>query len=751
MSTRVRKTFLFRLLVFYAAVILVFVVFQTITYGVYMRKLEKEIAYHTEINLRASADRFSSIVSQVSDWLLSLSLCEEVASLRASEPMSMYDVYKIVQRFSSIVVKDNTPVRDAFLLKRNSRYIASAYGSYKKDLFFDIAYANRDYPLGFWEALCSGANGLSLLPCRTFSSRSDFAQTATRLMPVVLKPSSKGDYVVVALLDLDAILASIEQDAGSAVFIYGRDRLLYPEADEISPKLRAELARRRGGFISHSGQYYFSQFTRDADFLFIKAVSHRRIQDELRDVRTLAVLTLLLSIVVGSAVSVMLSLRTNKPIRRIAESIPTGALHGECQSDISELDLITQTMQELLFENTRITEGISRKNSFLKLYFYLNKLKNIHTDLDDTREYLMARRFFAVAYFMVHYRRDSSPAEGPAETWNRSEASFLVAKLVQDTASGKTLEALTFQTENDRIISVIGFDEEPFDITGLVDSIIARLDRENEGIFLTVAISDNFKGIGELGNAYRQVCDLSLLRRLDRKNQVLTPAEASACPRQFCLTHGHEQELSHFVLNGDLAKSTSLVNHILEVNCGKGVPLGYFQKLSTQLVNICVSAANMLKIDYPQDTELDSVYNEINSCYSVDEFEALFARFLSELLRQVNVSKNNDYIKDYVLTYIDEHYDEDVYLDLLSDKLGITSNYLSQYFKIKTGTYFTDYLGGFRVEKAKNLLSQSDKKVREISWAVGYRNANSFIRLFKKHTGQTPKKYRMTCGEPILS
>jgi YesN/AraC family two-component response regulator len=46
------------------------------------------------------------------------------------------------------------------------------------------------------------------------------------------------------------------------------------------------------------------------------------------------------------------------------------------------------------------------------------------------------------------------------------------------------------------------------------------------------------------------------------------------------------------------------------------------------------------------------------------------------------------------------------------------------------------------VEKAKELLLASDKKVRDVAEEVGYANLNSFVRIFKKTTGFTPTEFR---------
>lgn len=55
---------------------------------------------------------------------------------------------------------------------------------------------------------------------------------------------------------------------------------------------------------------------------------------------------------------------------------------------------------------------------------------------------------------------------------------------------------------------------------------------------------------------------------------------------------------------------------------------------------------------------------------------------------------------------------------------------------------FLDYLNKVRIEKAKELLANTDLKVWEIAEKVGYKNPKHFARIFKDITGLTPNEYR---------
>ncbi len=52
------------------------------------------------------------------------------------------------------------------------------------------------------------------------------------------------------------------------------------------------------------------------------------------------------------------------------------------------------------------------------------------------------------------------------------------------------------------------------------------------------------------------------------------------------------------------------------------------------------------------------------------------------------------------------------------------------------------YLNQKRIVMAKELLTQTDKRVNEVGQIIGFENTNHFIRLFKQKTGVTPLEFR---------
>lgn len=81
-------------------------------------------------------------------------------------------------------------------------------------------------------------------------------------------------------------------------------------------------------------------------------------------------------------------------------------------------------------------------------------------------------------------------------------------------------------------------------------------------------------------------------------------------------------------------------------------------------------------------------------------------------------------------------------LDTLAKQAGLSRTGLAQKFKQTVGTSPLQYLTTLRVQKAMELLSETDDKLESVALAVGYQDAFSFSKVFKKVAGMPPKVFR---------
>ncbi|MBF0198862.1 MAG: AraC family transcriptional regulator [Planctomycetes bacterium] len=94
--------------------------------------------------------------------------------------------------------------------------------------------------------------------------------------------------------------------------------------------------------------------------------------------------------------------------------------------------------------------------------------------------------------------------------------------------------------------------------------------------------------------------------------------------------------------------------------------------------------------------------------------------------------------------YIQEHAYEEVDLGKLAEEINMSYSNFRSAFKKYTGLPPRQFQISIRMNRAKNLLSQTDTPVSEISDALGFESIAYFSRIFKKNIGISPREYRNT-------
>ena len=86
----------------------------------------------------------------------------------------------------------------------------------------------------------------------------------------------------------------------------------------------------------------------------------------------------------------------------------------------------------------------------------------------------------------------------------------------------------------------------------------------------------------------------------------------------------------------------------------------------------------------------------------------------------------------------------------LSKLANMSTRTFIRNFKKFTGNTPYEYLQKVKIENAKKLLEQKDIGIEQVSFEVGYSDFASFRKVFKKNAGLTPSRYKKIYGKMFL-
>lgn len=94
------------------------------------------------------------------------------------------------------------------------------------------------------------------------------------------------------------------------------------------------------------------------------------------------------------------------------------------------------------------------------------------------------------------------------------------------------------------------------------------------------------------------------------------------------------------------------------------------------------------------------------------------------------------------MEFIHDHYKKQIGLNDVADAVGLNPAYLSYVFKQESGIGFSNYLLNCRMQCARELLSKTNYKIKEVAQESGFNDYHYFSKAFKKLNGCSPADYR---------
>ena len=122
----------------------------------------------------------------------------------------------------------------------------------------------------------------------------------------------------------------------------------------------------------------------------------------------------------------------------------------------------------------------------------------------------------------------------------------------------------------------------------------------------------------------------------------------------------------------------------------------------------------------------------------------IFGRHLSILSNQIAVESSAEEPPAIARAkrFIAQNQNGALCLATVAKAVNTSTFYFCKLFKRATGLTFTDYVARVRIEKAKALLLDSNRRVSEVAYDVGFQSLTHFNRVFRKIVGQSPTSYR---------
>jgi two-component system, response regulator YesN len=137
-------------------------------------------------------------------------------------------------------------------------------------------------------------------------------------------------------------------------------------------------------------------------------------------------------------------------------------------------------------------------------------------------------------------------------------------------------------------------------------------------------------------------------------------------------------------------------------------------------------------------------HNRVMAITKIKGIDKLFKEVILQVIKNIKDYRlhHSNNIINRALDYIEKNYMKEISLRSLAAYLNLSKHYVCYLFKKETGDNITLYVNKLRIEKAKQLVTETDCKIKEIYDRLGFSDQQYFCKIFKKITGMTVMQYR---------
>jgi len=181
----------------------------------------------------------------------------------------------------------------------------------------------------------------------------------------------------------------------------------------------------------------------------------------------------------------------------------------------------------------------------------------------------------------------------------------------------------------------------------------------------------------------------------------------------------------------------------------------FFERVACEVLG-CASPPALREVSGGTDKQLSHllslIHQELTSAAKGSQLfiQGLVQSLAVHVIRHYASSETDDerhtelpgFKRRRVAAYLEEHLADPFNLAHLAEIVGMSEFHFSRLFKKATGLSPSRYFIGKRVERAQQLLRETDMSIIEIGMSVGYSSPSHFAQVFRRETGLTPSQYR---------
>lgn len=591
--------------------------------------------------------------------------------------------------------------------------------------------------------------------------------TLVRTYPLIHSPGARRGAVAVNIKEdqLYGLIRSTGVEDGGQTFIVDREGVVVLHADKS--KLGKDLSEfpyiSQILSVPEEGGHFTSEIEETASSVFhvrspytgwhiVRIVPESQFTRPLTLVRNVLIALAVVLIVVVTASAAAIGRWTFKPINRFVQAMTKQLAPKQplIRKYSDEFHYFESTVQDILHDRDQLHKQVVESKPLIKWQLLTELLSGRHKNLAALQPHLnmLGIRLQGDSYIVMSIEFDNM---GQIASRDQKLYAYALCNVAEELINAES-QGIAVELDNGKCAVIMnlgsGDDTERHMMRAVaVADLMKNFAQEYFGRTVTIGLGDAVSSVGSIHLSYKQSLEALRYKLVLGGNSIITKEDIASdpSPRYYKMFAMIDDIVDSMKLLDD-DKMRMQVRGWFESFTEHSVPSEMILQLIIQcLMKAATTTAEIgVEMDgvFPEQY-LDRMLNQYEQLEQLEHFTVEVLESFVQRIKQKRGSRERHEVIDKAILYIQAHYmRSDLSLNLLANEFHLSVSHLSKLFKEQEECNFIDYLMDIRMTKAKEALSHTDEKVRDIAERVGYTNANSFVRIFKKMTGLTPTEYR---------
>lgn len=265
-----------------------------------------------------------------------------------------------------------------------------------------------------------------------------------------------------------------------------------------------------------------------------------------------------------------------------------------------------------------------------------------------------------------------------------------------------------------------------------------------EDLSYTISIGSPADSVEMIPYSVRRATDGLKYKFFRDENEVIYIDDIEPISHNICNLDEIKTDILNSIKTADADSTGHNIERLFDEFRRSSITLDFAQRICFEIIVAISIAMGQIGQNPEVIFKNSEIWSVLKKCNAIDELKTLLNGISATTCSVIISSRNDKYkniVKD-VLSILESNPDVAISLQDMAKRVYVSPCYLSSTFKQITGMSYKHYVVQMSINKARELLANTNITINKIAKQIGYKSPQYFSNIFKKETGLLPTEYR---------